>query len=285
MSYLGALIDDAAGSAVPLTELLRKVRVLAHRAKAPELDAWAKQELEGYDGRDALPPYRGPLAAAVFGDFTGYAGSYQRKVPLALSHLPKELRHASLFQNFVVQGVSEIENVIREVEAAGLTEVNVGWSQENVVILNQLIESGKLTLVPMHYIEKIYATLSLWTLSGVLDTVRTRLLELLMELETMSPEPSSGQDPALPPPSTVQNLFHTVVYEGGTAAVGVNAQAIVNAATALPDQIAEAMTAAADGEKSGFLKEAANWVLSAGREIIVDVGAKALNQQLGLPPG
>jgi hypothetical protein len=282
---LGALIDDAAGSAVPLTELLRKVRVLAHRAKAPELDAWAKQELEGYGDREALPRYRGPLAAAVFGDFTGYAGSYQRRVPLAPSHLPEDLRHESLFQIFVVQSVSEIENVIKEVEAAGLTEVNVGWSQENVVILNQLIESGKLTLLPMHYIEKIYATLPLWTLSGVLDTVRTRLLELLMELETMSPEPSSGHEPALPPPSTVQNLFHTVVYDGGTAAVGVNAQTIVNAATALPDHIAEAMTAAANGEKSGFLKEAAKWVLGVGREIVVDVGAKALNQQLGLPPG
>lgn len=66
----------------PSPELLRNVRVPAHRAKAPELGARAKQELEGYPDRETLPPYRGPIEALVFGDFTGYGGSYQRKVPL-----------------------------------------------------------------------------------------------------------------------------------------------------------------------------------------------------------
>jgi len=283
------MIDQAAGSTVPLTELLRKVRVLAYRAQAPELSAWAKQELEGYSDRETLPPYRGPIDALVFGDFTGFGGSYERRVPLAITHLPQDLRHESLFQHFITQGVSEIESVIKESEAKGESHVNVPWPQINVQILNHQIREGTLTLLRMHYIETIYATLPLWTLTGVLETTRSRLLDLLMELDSLAPESSPGQEPALPSPSTVQNLFHTVVYEGGTAAVGVNPQAVVNAAAALPDQLAVALETAAEGEentdKKSLLKGAAKWILDAGRDIIVDVGAKVLNQQLGLPPG
>jgi len=155
-----------------------------------------------------------------------------------------------MFQNFITQGVAEIESVIKESEATGNTQVNVGWSQESVLILNQLIQDGKLTLLPMHYVEKIYATLPLWTLSSVLDTTRSRLLDLLMEVETLFPEAAPGQEPALPPPAKVQNLFHTAVYDGGTAAIGMNAQARWNAASALPDQIAEALEAAAAAEQN-----------------------------------
>ncbi len=283
------MIDQAAGSAVPLTELLRKVRVLAYRAQSPALGAWAKQELEGYSDRETLPPYRGPIDAHVFGDFTGFGGSYQRRVPLAITHLPQDLRHESLFQNFIVQGVSEIESVIKESEARGESHVNVPWPQINIQILNHQIKEGKLTLLRMHYLETIYATLPLWTLTSVIETTRSRLLDLLMELDSLTPEASPGEEPILPPPSTVQNLFHTVVYEGGIAAVGVNPQAVVNAATALPDQLAVALESAAENEenadKKGLLKGAAKWILDAGRDIIVDVSAKVINQQLGLPPG
>jgi hypothetical protein len=54
-----------------------------------------------------LPPHRGPSAALVFGDFTGYGGSYQRKVPLTISHLPQDLRRESMFRNFITHGVAD----------------------------------------------------------------------------------------------------------------------------------------------------------------------------------
>jgi hypothetical protein len=68
------LLDDlvtlATDDQQPITALLRKCIVLAHRLKNDRLKAWANEELNGYASIDTLPEYR-ILSAAATGTFVG----------------------------------------------------------------------------------------------------------------------------------------------------------------------------------------------------------------------
>ncbi|MBM4608340.1 hypothetical protein GS416_08660 [Rhodococcus hoagii] len=59
MSQLTKLIDAASGEE-SIATVVRKLYVLARRAGAADLEAWAVKELNGYEASDPLPTYRGP---------------------------------------------------------------------------------------------------------------------------------------------------------------------------------------------------------------------------------
>ncbi|GAA1745327.1 hypothetical protein [Microbacterium paludicola] len=56
MSLLDEIITGATDDAVSTTNLLRKVRVVAHYLGAADLTAWVKGELNGYDSTEGLGP-------------------------------------------------------------------------------------------------------------------------------------------------------------------------------------------------------------------------------------
>jgi hypothetical protein len=58
MTPLTELVDAASGDAVPVSTLLRKVKVIASRLKVGELESWVDHELAGYPPDAELPEYR-----------------------------------------------------------------------------------------------------------------------------------------------------------------------------------------------------------------------------------
>jgi hypothetical protein len=221
MPFLGDLISDATGSKVPLSELLRRVKVLAARTKTPALGSWAQREIEGYSDETDLPPYRGPLDAQVFGDFSGPVGSYQRAVPIPQNVFPEEMQVPALFKIYVVHGVSELEAVILDRHEAKKSVIQLPWPAEVVNRVNRMTQNGRLSLVPMHGAETIYRQTTVFVLQGILDITRTRVLDLALELEAVSPDLLTDSEVTVTP-AQVQYIYNTIVLEGGTAAVGTN---------------------------------------------------------------
>ena len=88
-----------------LSELLRRVKLLASRTNSPELATWTNQELDGYPDWEALPDYRGPLDTMVKGDFSGPFGSHQSGIEIPMTSLPEGMRTPVLFKVFVLQSV------------------------------------------------------------------------------------------------------------------------------------------------------------------------------------
>lgn len=52
------LVSDASGSTVPVSQLLRRMKVAAVRLKLDELEEWVEHELNGYPDTAELPGYR-----------------------------------------------------------------------------------------------------------------------------------------------------------------------------------------------------------------------------------
>jgi hypothetical protein len=290
VTFLADLIDDTAASTVSIAELLRRVRVLASRAKAPEVALWAKNEAEGYDDLDDLPLYRGPLPTQVFVNFTGPYGSYVPRVPIAVEHIPRDMREgaAKHFENYILQGVGEIEAQLTALTESDEKELAGPWNASYVALINHKISQGEIQWKPMHQVETIYRTVTPFALAGVLEAVRSRLLDFLLALEDAKPLVHGDQQAeVLPTPEKVQNIFHTVVMDRATASIGIAPTAINVVAASLPAKYAEAIEAAAqrepDDEQAGFLRRVGEWVGSAGRDIFVDVAAATLNRQIGGP--
>jgi len=139
MSLVQELVDGASGD-VPVTSLLRKVKVVAARAEVPALDEWVQHELAGYRGDVELPDYRGPFETEVLGMFGGAFGSALKNAPIPSVAFPSEFRDGVLFNIAFPQPIAEIEELSQAQH--GLT---APWPANAVAVVNGLIASGKMS--------------------------------------------------------------------------------------------------------------------------------------------
>ncbi|MBM4653856.1 hypothetical protein GS462_26620 [Rhodococcus hoagii] len=91
MSQLTKLIDAASGEE-SIATVVRKLYVLARRAGAADLEAWAVKELNGYEASDPLPTYRGPIPVNPLGLFIDGFGGKIKNVAMPSMHVPEEVR-------------------------------------------------------------------------------------------------------------------------------------------------------------------------------------------------
>jgi hypothetical protein len=271
VTFLSDLIDDASGTDVPLSQLLRRIKVLAVRTKSPDLAAWAQHEIDGYPGHSGLPTYRGPLETQVLADFLGPMGSYRRGVALAGVHVPERLRRDSMFSLYVLQGVAQLEHILTH------GTIQLPWPPEAVLLVQQHVARSKLRLVAGMNVDSIYRTLAPWTVKGILDTVRGRLLDLALEVEQLAPNLMVDVSAAISEqitPAQVQNVYNTVVMSGAVAAVGDNASVTIQA-EAMADGIVQQLTQAADVEpdpdKKGLIRRSAEFLGGEGRGLVLEI--------------
>lgn len=190
---LSRLIDDAAGSSVPVDELLRRLKVVATRARIRELEAWVQVELDGYEDASDLPPYRGPFPAHVLGYFSGFFGSSAQNVPIAPSAFPSKYRTGQLFEVRFFDGVAELETL-----AAAKAELRIPWPADALLLVQHLVAEGEMNLNG-HVLQEAHQVISRSTIVGILRTVRDRVLALALRLEQENPHlGEAGVDAASP---------------------------------------------------------------------------------------
>ncbi|MGQ0642549.1 MAG: AbiTii domain-containing protein [Gemmatimonadaceae bacterium] len=92
LELLQQIHGEAVSSKVPISDLLRRCKVLAVRAQIPDLALWIDRELHGYASDAELPGYR-IVHGVARGHFRGPFGSALRNAILPANALPQELRH------------------------------------------------------------------------------------------------------------------------------------------------------------------------------------------------
>jgi hypothetical protein len=134
-----------------------------------------------------------------------------------------------------------------------------------------------LRLVAGMNVDSIYRTLAPWTVKGILDTVRGRLLDLALEVEQLAPNLMVDVSAAISEqitPAQVQNVYNTVVMSGAVAAVGDNASVTIQA-EAMADGIVQQLTQAADVEpdpdKKGLIRRSAEFLGGEGRGLVLEI--------------
>jgi hypothetical protein len=209
MTLLQQIQTEAVGNDVDLAVILRKCRVLAQRLKNEEFKQWVVAELDGYQEEQPVPEYRVVTNVPCYGTLFGTFQRQVRNFQIPKHRIPEPL-WKPLFDVKFTEGVAGLEDMVSR---ATKGELHIMWPASicaavgrNIVVDYNLVEAWK--MVPIGVVV------------GILDTIKNRILNFVLEIEAESP--NAGEPIAPPiPPQKVHQIFHThIVGDVGNMAVG-----------------------------------------------------------------
>jgi hypothetical protein len=176
-------------SARPLGDALRMTRILAAKLDNALLRDWADRELNGYPKDAPLPAYRAERPVDVRGDFVGDA--YEaRNVPISPLHLKAEFRADAVKGLFRIRFSAPIASYEDAVQHEAV-EFREPWPYDTVLLVQPEVFEG------MHC-TAAWRVVYRGTYIGIIDAVRNRLLDLVLELERQVPEAGEVPSTSLP---------------------------------------------------------------------------------------
>jgi hypothetical protein len=225
VALLDEIIELAVDAKEPVTTLLRKCLVLAHKVKNQKLREWAEKELEGYGERDELPPYR-RTAIIAKGFFIGPLGAQIHDQPLTPSVLKEHHRHFAeehdLRQPIAVYDQPLVLNEASSGETKQLSFV-IQWPADLTAHYQTSFFRG-------YVLNRAWIEVPNTVLIAMIDLVRNRILKFALEVQ----DQVGGRDidPASLPPSTVEqsvvnNIFGGTVVIAGTASSFVQGRDVI----------------------------------------------------------
>ena len=162
------IIKDLAQDKITIESALRRLLVISYELDNSELQKWIENELNGYTNNSIIPDYRKNVTYMIM--YSGYnASTLIRQQPLSESYFDKELQDI-IKTRVIKDGVNILENSIKSkseiifnlIDFAGVVSHNSGG----------LIRCIKLEQI-----------ISKTTLLQILSNVKTKLIQLLLELE------------------------------------------------------------------------------------------------------
>lgn len=210
-------IEDDALHGRPIADTLRRAVILGGQAHSTRLRDWATKELKGYNPGEELPAYRrvdaGLCVDGVIGN--GLVGTAritgERISTLALPDFAQEAVTESVPISY---GIGQVEGLIQERVGKGEVSVKLQPPGAADLVLYMNANSGE----PLRQITALYWDVSLSSLRGVVDQVRTVLAELVAEMRAGTP-----QDQTLPTSAVADQAVNVAVW-GDHARVVVTAQ-------------------------------------------------------------
>jgi hypothetical protein len=278
---------------------LRKCIILAHQLKNERLKIWANEELNGYSDIETLPDYR-VLPASATGLFVGPGWArFQQGIPSVV--LEKEHRKFAETVH-VAQSIGTLESSL---ESGSDPNLLFPWSANLVAYYQDKLQSG-------WQLFSAHQTVPKSVIAGIVDTVRTRVINMTLEIKSevggkdedlkeVSPEESKKVDQTI-----VNNIYGGNVYLSGghstmTATTiqqqqqnivagdwGQLERALKDAGIAGPELKELSAAVEADGnhklKENGsvvkWIKAAAPKVLTGGVKMGVEVGKAVLTEML-----
>jgi hypothetical protein len=202
MSLLRDIQNSALDSKVHLPDLLRKCKVLAARLGNQDFKAWVDAELNGYGEKDSLPGYRS-FRVESKGNFAGPFGSGLNRVPIPLSCLPANVREM-LFTHHSREPVSAFADLIVKPDSS--SSFCVPWPADLVAYVGQDIYESMNCLSAWQVVPR-------GAIVGILDTVRTRILNFVLEIEVEAPDAGEAAPGVHPvPQERIAQVFHTEIH-------------------------------------------------------------------------
>jgi hypothetical protein len=210
---LEKIIELSTDSSQSLSVLLRHSIVLAHELKNDSLKAWANQELKGYAEPDKVPEYRIVPAGAQGRFQAGYMfPEITRPLPASLL-AEKHQRFARIV--YLAESVSTYENNLREAENKPNARLVHHWSADMIAYYQSAFIEG-------HVLHMAYQEVPLGVLAGLLDTIRTRVLNMALDIKTEIGESDADLKKIEPNSEKAEKVNHIVINHiyGGTVFVG-----------------------------------------------------------------
>jgi hypothetical protein len=206
---LDKIIELATDSGQSLSVLLRQCVVLAHELKNDSLKAWANQELKGYAEPENVPEYRIVHAGATGRFRAGYMfPEITRPLPASMM----EERHRRFAQIvYLAEPVNSYENNLKDAQGKANARFVYQWSADMVVYYQSHFIEG-------HALQMAYQEVPLGVLAGLLDTIRTRVLNMALDIKTEIGESDADLKNVEPNSEKAEKVNHIVINHiyGGT---------------------------------------------------------------------
>ena len=205
-SLVAQIQKEVVDSGVPVSHILRKAKVLAIQLENEEFKSWIDAELKGYDNADDRPDYR-KFTPVNLGKFAGPFGKVVNNVQIPIICLPDGIREFAERME-VPHGVREIEAAVAETATKG--KLAFPWPPEAVMLAREH--------VPMQdgcVLVEAWKPFAKSQMDGILEQVRNRLLDFLLELQQINPAVLKSEDAIRVIPSDdVRNSFQTIILGG-----------------------------------------------------------------------
>jgi hypothetical protein len=191
-----------------LADVLRKAKLLASALGNEEFKQWIDFELKGYPSNQDVPDYR-RLNIPSVGTFSGPFRMLENYV-LPTFNLPPEVKYHIEYAIFP-NSVKEIE------EWAKTTGLKRQWPTELV-----LLSASSLKMADGSVLIEAHQPLSKANLEGILDAVRTRLIDFLIKLQEMDSTIVDSEDaiPKLDKDQVAQTFNFTIQGDHNVVAAG-----------------------------------------------------------------
>lgn len=200
MSLLRDIQNAAVDPNTDVTTLLRECKVLAVRLGSEEFKRWVDHELNGYDRIEDLPEYR-ILDTESYGHFAGPFGTGLQNAPIPPLCLPKELRDR-VTKSYLMQPISAYASLIDRKDKSSPHEQ---WPADMTALFGQKIYRNMNCL-------SAWKVIPYNALVALVDTIKTRVLNFVLEIEEESPD--AGEAPPHRPPlpqEKVSQVFNTYI--------------------------------------------------------------------------
>lgn len=225
-SVLDSIIDGASDPSIRTVDLLRRTIAAAHRLRAIAVREWAQRELAGYAGAqdEELPVYRRTQKTGVKAQWSGPFGSSATTV-LTPADAPEHFDR--LFEVGFREPIAELEALTEGDSDAALT---FPWPAAAHTRWNDLIREGRAAHVQGMALFAAQTIVPRQAMVGVLDAVRTEILQLALDLQDADDSAGEPGGPTVEDPRVEQvvNHFITNVFGGSpTVAQGVSVEQTV----------------------------------------------------------
>lgn len=212
MSLLHEIQESIVQEGVGLGSILLKLRLLASRLGSDLLEDWVKHESEGYPKDTEVPSYR-IVSVSYHGTWAGPVGSGINNVSIP-PHLIEKYAGDKWVNIEVRESIAGVDDLVKNSAERG---GSLGIDASNLILLLQ----GK--VYKGYNCIDISATISPSAFAEIQQAVRSRILELTIELEKDIPEASqvnfgpAGEQTINP--EKVQQISQQIIYGNVTTAV------------------------------------------------------------------
>ena len=204
MTLLDDVIEQASDG--DAAAMLRKLMIVAHRLGADSLLSWVKAELNGYDSLNDVPSYRGPFPVSVKAIITGPGPSK------AVSTLTKQGTRDGFDKLFEMSFREPL--AVLEGYAASEHGISAPWDPAFVALYNRWIDEGSIPFVENWGVFSAQREVPSGALQGIVDVVRTRALELALDLQAEFPDAGEKGGPTVNNPAVQEAVTNitNIIY-------------------------------------------------------------------------
>lgn len=212
MSLLHQIQESVVQEGADLGSILLKLRLLASRLGSDTLEEWVKHESEGYPKEIEVPPYR-IVRVSYHGTFSGPFGSGINNAPIP-PYIIKKYAGDKWVNYEIRESISAVDDLVK---SSADDNGCIGIDASNLILLLQ----GK--VYKDYACNDIRATISKISFAEIRQAVRSRILELTLELEKAIPAAAQvtfgAPSKEEPNSEKVQQISQQIIYGNVTTAV------------------------------------------------------------------